>query len=51
MIDNAHKDTKHDLIYDKNFSLKIFMTKMDGQIGYKQQELKFFNPKKKKRKV
>ena len=49
MIDNAHKD-KNGVHYDKNFSIKIFMTKMDGQITYKNVECKFFNPKKKKRK-
>jgi len=49
-IDNAHKDKKN-LIFDKNFSLKVFMTKMDGQIGYKNVECKFFNPKKKKLKA
>ena len=49
MIDNAHKD-KHGIQYDKNFSIKVFMTKMEGQIIYKNVECKFFNPKKKKRK-
>ena len=49
MIDNAHKD-KNGIHYDKNFSIKVFMTKMEGQITYKNVECKFFNPKKKKRK-
>ncbi len=49
-MSDAHKDKKNNR-YDKNFSIKIFMTKMEGQIGYKNVECKFFNPKKKKRKV
>ena len=49
MIDGAHKDKKNHQ-YDKNFSIKVFMTKMEGQIAMKNVECKFFNPKKKKRK-
>ena len=29
MIDDAHKDMKKNLIYDKNFSIKVYMTQVE----------------------